>query len=192
VEPSEPELLRKRTHPEPEVGEFRPGTPLSQLALGRYLVGRAMAESVGAALLVVGVALLALAAVCGAVLHSALLATLFVLVALGVLVVRWLLLALLRRLTGFAQFGPVEERMRSLVADTRSDVLAELRRLGLPGRTLTLPLLAIRLLRRSRRPDTLQRLRGFETDRVVPRARVDEVHLLLRQAASGGVPPRPR
>ncbi len=201
MEPSEPELLRKRpaaqqlppgATPEPEVGEFRQGTPQSQLALGRYLVGRAVAESMGTALLIIGIALLAVAALCAAVLHSALLATLFVLVAVGLLVMRWLLLTLLRRLTGFAQFGAVEDRMRVLVADTRPDVLAELRRLGLPGRTVTLPLLAVRLLRRSRRADTLQRLRGFQTTNVVPKARLDGMHLLLRQAVSDGVPRPPQ
>jgi hypothetical protein len=208
-EPDEPELLRKRPVPptdpdllrkpaagpppgEPDVGQFRQGTALSQLALGRYLVGRALAESVGTSLLLLAVGLLALAALGQWVVHSTLLAVLLVLVALFVLVLRWLLLAVLRRLTGFAQYEPVETRMRKLVADTRADVLRELRRLGLPGRTVTLPVLAIRLLRPTRRADTLARLRGFETARVVPKARLDELHLLLRQAVGGGVPPARR
>ena len=70
MEPSSehPDILRKRDAGTPgrgdgrqpgsesysaEVGDFRQGSPLSQWALGRYLVGRALTESVGNALLVV-------------------------------------------------------------------------------------------------------------------------------------------
>ena len=69
-------------------------------------------------------------------------------------------------------------------------MLRELRRLGLPGRTLTLPLLAFRFLGRERRKDTVARLRKFDIDRAVPKARVDEMFLLLRQAFSGRRPSR--
>ena len=44
---------------------------------------------------------------------------------------------------------------------------------------LTLPLLAVRLAGK-RRKDTFERLRAFEIDRAVPPARLDELHLLLR------------
>jgi hypothetical protein len=57
----------------------------------------------------------------------------------------------------------------------------ELRRVGLPSHTLTLPLLAVRLLRRNSRGATLERLRSFRLDNVVPAGRVDELHLLLRR-----------
>lgn len=194
--PDVPDIFRKQPPPRPdtsaeaEVGEFRQGSPLSRWGLARYLVGRAITESVGAALLVVAVVLLGLGALCQWVAHLTVLAVLLVLVAVGVLVLRWVMLAIIRRLTGFRRFGPVEDRMTELVADTRSDVLRELRRIGLPGRTLTLPLLAFRLLGRDRRKTTIARLRTFELERVVPKARVDELFLLLRQAfgASGGAP----
>lgn len=179
----EPDFLRKRTA-EPDVGEFRQGSPLSQWGLARYLVGRAITESVGAALLVVAVVLLALAVLLEWVVHSTVLAVLVVLVAVGVLVLRWAMLAIIRRLTGFRRFRPIEQRMTALVGDTRSDVLRELRRVGLPGRTWTLPLLAFRFLGRDRRKDTIAKLRSFELDRAVPKARVDEMFLLLRQAFS--------
>lgn len=191
-----PELLRKRPAPqqdaprtEPEVGDFRPGSPLSQWGLARYLVGRAIAESVGSSLVVVALVLLGIAAVCQWAGHSTALAVLFVMFAAGVLVLRLITVGIVRRLTGFRQYGPLQERMNALVKDTRSDVLRELRRVGLPGRTWTLPLLAVRLLRRSRRGDTIARMRRFDVDRAVPRARVDEVHLLLRRAFRGDAPP---
>ena len=111
---------------------------------------------------------------------------LVLLVAVGVLLLRAVLLGVVRRLTGFRQYAPIEERMKALVDDTRSDVLRELRRIGLPGRIWTLPLLALRLLGRTRRRDTLERLRRFEIDRAVPRARLDELHLLIRSALGAG------
>lgn len=169
-----------------DVGEFRQGSPLSQWALSRYLVGRAITESIGWSLLVVGVVLLALSALAWAGLHSTLLGVLVLLLAIGVLLLRAVLLAVVRRLTGFRQYAPIEERMKALVDDTRSDVLRELRRIGLPGRIWTLPLLALRFLGRNRRRDTVERLRTFELDRAVPRARLDELHLLLRSALGAG------
>jgi hypothetical protein len=188
VQPSDPDFLRKRTA-DPEVGEFRQGSPLSQWGLSRYLVGRAITESIGSALLVVAVVVLAVAALLEWGAHSTALAVLVVLVALGVLVMRWAMLAIIRRLTGFRRFGPIEERMTALVNDTRSDVLRELRRLGLPGRTLTLPLLGFRFFGRARRKDTITKLRNFDLERAVPKARVDGMFLLLRQAVRGGVAP---
>jgi len=67
------------------------------------------------------------------------------------------------------------------VSDTHGDVLRELRRLGLPSHLWTLPLLALRLAGR-RRAETFERLRAFDIDRAVPKARLDELHLLLRDA----------
>lgn len=177
----EPEYLRKRPT-EPDVGEFRQGSAASQWALGRYLVGRAVTESVGWALLLVGIVLLALAALAQFATHLTFLAVILVLLAVGVLVLRWALLGIVRRLTGFQRFGPLEDRMRALVDDTRSDVLKELHRIGLPGHLITLPLLAFRFLGRQRRKDTVARLRTFEVARAVPKARLDELHLVLREA----------
>jgi hypothetical protein len=190
-----PEILRKPAsgpqppRAEPEVGEFRPGSPFSQWALARYLVGRAITESVGTALMTAALVILALAAVAEWVVKSTLLAVLLVIVAVMVLLLRWVLLTVVRRLTAFTQFGPIEQRMNSLVDDTRSDVLSELRRIGLPGRVWTLPLLPFRFIGRSRRAKTMERLRTFEIARVVPKARLDETYLLLRQTFTGGVRP---
>ena len=164
-----------------DVGEFRQGSGLSQWALARYLVGRAIGESVGRALMVLGLLVLAVAGLIWWA-GSGFWAVLVAIVALGILAMRALLLAVLRRLTGAGQYGPLEARMRELVAETRGDVLRELRRVGLPGRTWTLPVLGLRLARRSRRADTLTRLRRFEVGRAVPVARLDELHLLLRGA----------
>ena len=162
-----------------EVGEFRQGSPLSQWALARYLVGRAIGESVGHMLLVVAVVLLALAAGCEWGLHSTFLAVVFGVLALTVLLVRAALRMILRRLTEADRYGPIETRLRALVSDTRADVLRELRRVGLPSHTVTLPLLALRLLGRRRRA-TLTRMREFDISRAVPKQRLDELHLLLR------------
>ena len=162
-----------------EVGEFRPGSELSRWALARYLVGRALGESVSRTLLIGALALLALAAAGQWIAHSTFLAVLVAVMALGVLLLRAVLRAVLRRLTASDRYGPVEQRLRALVSDTRGDVMRELRRHGLPSHTLTLPLLAVRLAGR-RRQETLSLLRRFDVDRAVPRSRLDELHLLLR------------
>jgi len=166
-----------------EVGEFQQGSAFSQWALARYLVGRALADSMGWALMTTALALGALAALAWWGLHSSALTALLAFVAVAVLLLRALLLGLMRRLTGFRQHGPLEDRMKALVHDTRSDVLRELRRIGLPGRVWTLPLLALRFLGRDRRRDTAARLRRFEVERTVPAARLDELHMLLRSLA---------
>jgi hypothetical protein len=164
-----------------EVGEFRQGSPLSQWTLARYLVGRAIGESVSRTLLVVAGLLLVAAVAIQWGLHLTLVTVLLVIVLLFVLVLRGLLRAILRRLTAADRYGPIEHRLRELVSDTHGDVLRELRRLGLPSHLLTLPLLAVRLAGR-RRAETFERLRGFDIDRTVPKARLDELHLLLREA----------
>jgi hypothetical protein len=164
-----------------DVGDFEQGTPVSRWALARYLVGRAVAESVSRSLLLVGLLVVGLAAVAEWVLHSTFLAVVVAIIALGVLGLRAILRAVLGRLIAADQMAPLEARLRALIADTRSDVLRELRRIGLPGRTWTLPLLAFRLVGKRRR-ETLERLRGFDVDRAVPRSRIDELHLLLRAA----------
>ncbi len=170
----------------PEVGRFQQGTPISRWALGRYLVGRAIGADVSAALLVVAVAILT-AAVGLYFVAPVWVAVLMGLMGLCVLGLRLVLDAALRRLTGADLFGPHDVRIRRLVADTRVDVRAELHRLGLPSRRATLPLLGLRLLGR-RRQQTLQRLRGFDLDRVVPAARLDDLHLIVQNLAAP--PPR--
>jgi len=162
-----------------DVGDFRPGSPLSQWALSRYLVGRAIGESVGRTLLLVALGLLALGALSQWGLHLTFLTVLLVILAVIVLLVRSVLRAVLRRLTATDRYGPIEARLRALVSDTHGDVLRELRRVGLPSHTITLPLLALRLAGK-RRTQTLTRLRTFDIDQAVPKARLDELHLLLQ------------
>jgi hypothetical protein len=171
-----------------DVGEFRQGSPTSRWALARYLVGCAIGESVGTSLLVLGLLVLAGAGLLWWAGYGVP-AVLVALVALGVLGMRSLLRALLRRLTHSPQYAAVEQRLRALVRETRADVLRELRRIGLPGRIMTLPLLGLRLARRRRRADTLARLRRFQLDNVVRPARLDELHMLLRP---GAAPPPPK
>jgi hypothetical protein len=168
-------------NPPIEVGSFEQGSEFSRWALARYLVGRAIGESMGRSLLLAGAVALALAVVATWVVHSTLLAVLLVLFAVMVLFFGLALRAVLRRLTSVPRDEVIGQRLRSLVADTHRDVLRELRRIGLPGRTLTLPLLALRLAGR-RRKETLTRLRAFEVERAVPAGRIDELHLLLRSA----------
>jgi hypothetical protein len=130
-------------------------------------------------LLLVALGILVLAALSQWVVGSTFLAVVFVILALLVLLTRAGLRAILRRLTAADHYGPIEERLRALVSDTKADVLRELRRVGLPSHTWTLPLLAFRLVGK-RRKATLTRLRDFDVDRAVPKARLDELHMLLR------------
>ena len=169
----------------PEVGGFEQGTPGSRWALGRYLVGRAIGEYVSRGLLVFALIIVGLAALVWWV-GPHWLAILIGVFALCVLLFRWPLGALLRRATGAGYFGPLEDRMRRLVADTRGDVRGELRRIGVPSRTWTLPLLGWRLIRRRHRAETMRRLRQFDVERVVPSSRLDELHLIVQQAQSPG------
>lgn len=178
-----------------EVGTFRQGSVASQWALARYLVGRAIGESVGTTLLLIVGVLVLLAVVVQVTAHVTFVVVVLVIAALLVLLLRAALLAILRRLTAARRYGPVEDRLRALVSETRSDVLRELRRIGLPSHVVTLPLLALRMAGKRRR-QTLARLRDFEVGRAVPAARVDELHLLLRDAVRGpgsapGPDPRP-
>ena len=103
-------------------------------------------------------------------------------VMVGVLLMRSLIVAVLHRLPLTAGNADLEPQLRPLVAATGKDVLRELRRLGLPGHSWTLPLLAVRLIGK-RRVETAERLRGFDVEKVVPAARLDEVHLLLQGIA---------
>jgi hypothetical protein len=163
-----------------DVGAFEQGSPISRWALARYLVGRAIGESVGRGLLIAALVLLVIAALVEWRLDSTFWAVIIALFALCILAMRAILLAVLRRLSAADHFEPLEKRLNALVDDTKSDVLAELRRIGLPGRTWTLPLLPFRFLGRERRRRTVTQLRSFNVDTVVPKARVDELHLILR------------
>ncbi|PZS31531.1 MAG: hypothetical protein DLM58_11585 [Pseudonocardiales bacterium] len=179
----EPALPSRPDPDEPvnyDVGAFEQGSPVSRWALARYLVGRAVIESVSASLLIAALVVLALAGVIEWWVGSTFWAILVVLVALGILVMRAILRAVLRRLSGAEHFGPIEQRLNALVENTKSDVFGELRRVGLPSHIWTLPLLPFRFLGQERRRETVTKLRNFDVDRVVPKARVDELHLILR------------
>jgi hypothetical protein len=163
----------------PDVGTFEQGTPGSRRALGRYLVGRAIGEDVSRGLTLVALFVVGLAALAWW-LGPSWIAVPIAIVAACLLLFRWGLAALLRRATGAGYFGPMEDRMRRLVADTRGAVRVELRRVGVPSRTWTLPLLAWRLARRKHRPETMRRLGRFDVDRVVSGSQLDELHLIVR------------
>jgi hypothetical protein len=162
----------------PDVGDFRLGTPQSRWALGHYLIGRAIIADLDRALYLIAVGTLIVAALAWWFV-SPWLGVPLVLIALSVLAVRALAGALLRGLTGAGRRGSGDERLRALVDETGGDVRRELRRIGLPSRPWTLPLLALRLLGRRRR-ETLVRMSEFRADNVVSAARVDELHLLLK------------
>jgi len=166
----------------PEVGDFRQGTPQSRWALGHYLIGRAILAYVDRALYLLALVIVIVAALAWW-LVSPWLGVPLLLVGLAVLVLRAITAALVRGLTGAGRFGPSEERLRTLVAETGGDVRREMRRIGLPSRPWTLPLLAVRLLGR-RRSETIARMRQFRADNVVSGTRVDELHLLLRNNGS--------
>lgn len=165
---------------QPDVGRFEHGTPGSRWALGRYLVGRVIAEYVSRVLLIFALAVLVLAGVVGW-LGPTWAAVLIVLFGASVLLLRWLLVAVLRRLTAARHFGPYESELRRLVAATHGDVRTELRRIGVPSRRWTLPLLGLRLARPRHRAKTLARLRQFEVERAVPVARLDQLHMIVSQ-----------
>lgn len=167
---------------DPARGFGRQGTPFSQWALARYLVGRALGTSVSNSLLVLALAIFAIAALLQWVVGTTFWAVVFAVVGLVVLGMRAVIRWVLNKLTAADLYGPLEQRLRTLVAETRGDILAELRRVGLPGRTWSLPLLAVNLVRSKRRGQTLERLKQFDVDRAVTPARVDELHHIMRAA----------
>jgi len=165
-----------------EVGDFRQGSRFSQWALARYLVGRTLGVSVSNNLLVVALVLFAGAALLQWVVGTTFWAIVVLVLALIVLAMRAVIRWGLNKLTAADRYAPLEDRLRSLVHDTRSDIFAELRRVGLPGHSWSVPLLALNLVRPSKRRATLERLRQFDVNRAVPPARVDELHHIMQAA----------
>lgn len=168
-----------------DVGTFEPGTPFSRWALARYIVGRVILERVSWSLLAVAGVLIVLAGLAEWGLDSLFLTVVLGLIAIFVLVLRAVLRAVLKRLMLAGVYGSLEERLGAIIDGGRKDVLAELRRVGLPSRLLTLPLLALRLIGR-RRKETIARMREFDVDRAVPKARRDELHMVLRETVGRG------
>jgi hypothetical protein len=169
-----------------DIGAFQQGNAITRWALARYLVGRALAVYVSRALFVVALAVFGLAALMFW-LHVGWLGILIGLAGLSILVLRALLAAVKRRMTVAGSDAQIDHRLRALVSATGGDVARELRRIGLPSRSWTLPLLVVRLTGR-RRAETAERLRSFDVERVVPPARLDELHLLMRANAGRGGP----
>lgn len=166
----------------PADGFGRQGTSFSQWALARYLVGRALGVSVSNNLLVIALLLFGFAAVLQWVVGTTFWAIVVAVVGLMVLGMRAVIRWALNKLTAADRYGPLEQRLRTLVSETRGDIFAELRRVDLPGHTWSVALLAINLVRPKRRGETLARLRQFDVDRAVTPARVDELHHIMRAA----------
>jgi hypothetical protein len=174
--------------PEPAVGQ--PATsPLTAVMLARYLVGRVIAARVSGSLMIIALALLAAAVVVWIwVSHGlAIFVAIIVLIVLGF---RALLMAVLRRLMAVGQLGAAEDKVRAMVADTGGDLRRELRRIGLPGSTLGVPLLVIRLIGRRRR-ETMAKLSQFDVANVVPRQRLNELQFVVRNDILGRPGPPP-
>lgn len=159
----------------------RPGRPDSEAALRQYLVLRALGRSVVNTLQWSALAILVLAVLCwlGGV---KVLAVLIGLVAVAALMLRSLLSALGRRLSGADRLGPAEPQVRRLVARTGRGLRRELRRVGLPGAPWAPVVIALRLLRPPRRQQTALNLARVDLTRVVPASQLDELHLLLQSA----------
>jgi len=162
--------------PGPDVGDFRQGSPGSRWALTRFLVGRAVLTDLDRLLSWLGFGLLAVGALSWWVV-SPWLGVPLILISLAVLGVRAIATALVRGLFGAGRRAS-DPRLAGLIKATRADVHRELRRLGLPGRVATMPLLALRLVGR-RRIETVRRLSQFRAENVVPPDRVDELHMVL-------------
>jgi hypothetical protein len=172
-----------------DIGSFDQGNEFTRWALARYIVGRVILERVSWALLGFALLFLVLGGLCEWGLHSTFLAVLCVLVALAILAMRAILRAVLHRLMAAAAYGPLEDRVRAITNGAGAAVLAEMRRVGLPGHMLTLPLLAPRLIGK-RRHETMAKIRQFDVERAVPKARRDELHMVLREAVGRPGPRR--
>ena len=183
--PADPNRGRREIplHEVPVVGEFRQGSDVSQIALRRYLLTRALGSSVVSTLQWTGVAVLVLAVLCWAG-GVKWLAVLIGLVALVILGIRSLVAGLGRRLSGADQLGPLEPQVSKMVGRTRRGLRAELHRVGLPHSPWAPLLIAFRLIRPLRRVPTMQALTRIDLTKVVPASQVDELHLLLARGAA--------
>lgn len=166
----------------PEVGEFRQGGTLADARLRQYLVLRVLGHSVERTLLGVAIAIIVGAALLWAS-HHQIIGVLVGLVGFGWLVVARLVSAILRRLSGAHRLGPDEARVNELVKQTRKGLRSELRRVGLPSGPWGEFRVGVRLVRPIARITTLRKLAGVKLESVIPRNRLDELHLLLRQRA---------
>lgn len=164
-----------------EVGDFRRGRAEVRWALARYLVGRVILAKVSVGLLFTA-ALIAALGVAVYLLGVKWLGVLVLLVALGVVIVRWVFATVVRRMTAAARFGPVEDQLRRLLGDTGADLRRELRRVGVPSGWWSFPLLLLRLMRSKSRRRLFARMRTIELERIVPPSRIDELHMAIDAA----------
>lgn len=151
-------------------------------ALRRYLLVRVLGRSVINTVQWSGITILLLAALCwlGGI---KVLAVLIAIVAIFVLLTRVMLSGLERRLSGSRQLGAIKPRVDALVTKTRRGLRREFRRVGLPGVPWAPMLIALRLIRPTRRVRTIQALSRIDLAAVVPASQLDELHLILQ---SGG------
>jgi hypothetical protein len=106
---------------------------------------------------------------------------------LGVLVLvgRIVLVRAVGRLSLARRYRPVENDLRAAVEAGKANLRSELRRVGLPSGTWTLPLSAIRLARGTDRSAARSRLREVEIHRILPDAQLTRALRVLDQAAPG-------
>lgn len=153
----------------------RPGRLDSEESLRSYLLVRAIGRSVRNTVLWAGLLVLAVAVALWLA-GLKVLGILIGLLAVALLLARAAVTSLARRF-GRTSADPQIDR---LVARTGRGLRAELRRVGLPGAPWAPLLIALRLMRRRHRSQTMQALSRVELARVVPAGQVDELHLLLQ------------
>lgn len=153
----------------------RPGRLDNEQSLRSYLLIRALGRSVINTVQWSGIVILALAAVFW-LSGLKVLGILVGLLAVAVLLVRFGLGAVAQRFSR----SPAGPQLDRLVARTGRGLRKELRRVGLPGTPGAPLLIALRLIRRHRRAQTLQALGRIELANIVPSSQVDELHLLLQ------------
>jgi hypothetical protein len=151
-------------------------------ALRRYVLTRALATWILNSVQLTGIGVLIGAVLVG---FAGLkwLAVLLVLLAAVVLLFRVLLSAVVRRLAGGS--GRADAKLTALVRETRRELRHELRRVGLPGTVFAPTAIVVRLIRTSRRSDTLERLAAVDLSTIVPQSRLDDLELVI-----GRTPPR--
>jgi hypothetical protein len=166
------------------VGQFRQGDDLSQWALRRYLLVRAVGTSVVRTVQWIGIGILVIAVLVwfAGVHWLAILAGLFAVLVLGF---RAVLSAVQNHLSGASRLGPVATDVERLVGRTRREMRAELRRVGFPGGPLVPAVVGYRVARRRTRGEAVRRLTTFDLTQVVPVGTLDELHLLLQRTKHG-------
>ncbi len=166
------------------------GTGATALMLARYLVGRALAARLSLALwLVAGI--IFVGAVALWIVDAHWVAVVFALLGLIVLGVRALVMLVLRKVMAVGRLGSAEARITELVRDTGGDLRRELRRIGLPGSVLAMPVLLVRILGKHRL-QTFERMRRFDVANVVPASRRAELDFLVRNDVLNMGPRRAR